>query len=123
MRNENQSSVINHYNSMLTQVRDSAAEDRQIGGPAGSEFTAHLRQDEAMPSTLTSAPILSPIHPPILLSVPYSLPSLLSPVPFPFPPSTPLPLPVNQLRWLPGPVAAGLLFPGAGPGRTGSARI
>jgi len=40
---------------MLTQVSAGFSWGcRQTGGQTGSEFTAHLRQDEAVPSTLTS---------------------------------------------------------------------
>lgn len=82
-----------HVDTSKRLRRDCSDQHRPTGRQTGSEFTAHLRQDGAMPSALTSAPI----HPPILPSISSSLSSL---------PSLSLPPPVNQPRRCLGPSKA-----------------
>jgi len=102
-----QSSIIRYrwerFSSGLQQAKWQTREQ------TGSEFTAHLRQDEAIPSALTSAP---PRFSPVCLFFP-SEPSFLLRAPI-----------INQPRWMPGAHRRRrFLLPGGGTGRTGSARI
>jgi len=80
-----QSSIIRYrwerFSSGLQQAKWQTREQ------TGSEFTAHLRQDEAIPSALTSAP---PRFSPVCLFFP-SEPSFLLRAPI-----------INQPRWMPG---------------------